>query len=126
MHTPKRGNGVRSSTHVFAYNTSRHEASRFTPFELMFSRRATFPIDLNIKKSTPEQEVLCYANMDEPDLLQLAKKRVEREEAKTNILTAQKRSIMTGSIPSPISLKMGSLFSKRTLNEEKKAKGWET
>ena len=50
----------------------------------MFSRHATLPIDLDIKKSTPKQEVLCYANMDEPDLLQLAKERVERlEEAKT-------------------------------------------
>ena len=79
-------------TCVFAYNTSCHEASRFTPFELMFSRRATLPIDLDVKKSTPEQEDLCYANMDEPDLLQLAKERVEcLEEAKTNILAAQKK-----------------------------------
>ena len=73
-------------------HTSRHEASWFIPFELMFSHRATLPIDLDIKKSTSEQEVLCYANMDEPDLLQFAKERVERlEEAKTNILAAQKK-----------------------------------
>ena len=91
MYTPKRRNGVRSSTRVFVYNTSRHEASQFTPFKLMFSRCATLPIDLDIKKSTPEQEVLCYANID--DLLQFAKERVERlEEAKTNILAAQKKT----------------------------------
>ena len=92
VHTQKKKWSSFLDTCVFAYNTSRHEASQFTPFELMFSRRATLPIDLDIKKSTPEQEVLCYANMDEPDLLQLAKERVERlEEAKTNILAAQKK-----------------------------------
>ena len=84
-HTQKRKWSSFLDTCVFAYNTSHHEASRFTPFELMFSHRATLPIDLNIKKSTTEQEVLCYANMDEPDFLQLAKKRIEHlEEAKTN------------------------------------------
>ena len=89
VHTQKKKWSSFLDTCVFAYNTSRHEASQFTPFELMFSRRATLPIDLDIKKST----VLCYANMDELDLLQLAKERVERlEEAKTNILAAQKKT----------------------------------
>ena len=32
-------------TCVFAYNTSQHESSKFTPFQLMFGRRATLPID---------------------------------------------------------------------------------
>ena len=92
VHTQKKKWSSFLDTCVFAYNTSRHEASQFTPFVLMFSRRATLPIDLDIKKLTPELEVLCYANMDEPDLLQLAKERVERlEEAKTNILAAQKK-----------------------------------
>ena len=92
VHTQKKKWSSFLDTCVFAYNTFRHEASQFTPFELMFSRRATLPIDLDIKKSTPKQEVLCYANMDEPDLLQLAKERVEHlEEAKTNILAAQKK-----------------------------------
>ena len=92
VHTEKKKWSWFLNTCVFAYNTSRHEASQFTPFELMFSCRATLPIDLDIKKSTTEQEVLCYANMDEPDLLQLAKEQVEHlEEAKTNILAAQKK-----------------------------------
>lgn len=29
-----------------AYNTARHESSKFTPFELMFSRKAILPIDI--------------------------------------------------------------------------------
>lgn len=33
-------------TCVYAYNTSVHESSRFTPYELMFGRKAILPIDL--------------------------------------------------------------------------------
>lgn len=35
---------------VYAYNTARHESSRYTPFELMFSRKAVLPIDLQTKE----------------------------------------------------------------------------
>ena len=35
-------------TCVFAYNTSRHESTCFTPFSLMFSRQATLPIDVEL------------------------------------------------------------------------------
>ena len=31
-------------TGVYAYNTSRHDSTRFTPFELMFGRQAVLPI----------------------------------------------------------------------------------
>jgi hypothetical protein len=31
---------------VFAYNTSRHEMNRFTPFFLLFGRQATLPVDV--------------------------------------------------------------------------------
>ena len=42
-------------TCVFAYNTSRHESSKFSPFELMFGRRATLPIDIELRKAGPEE-----------------------------------------------------------------------
>ena len=50
-------------TCVFAYNTSRHESSKFSPFELMFGRRATLPIDIELRKAGPEEMLkhLCYA-----------------------------------------------------------------
>lgn len=35
---------------VYAYNTARHESSQFTPFELMFSRKAVLPVDLLCEK----------------------------------------------------------------------------
>ena len=40
-------------TCVYAYNTSVHETTAFTPFELMFGRRAVLPIDLEIDKCDP-------------------------------------------------------------------------
>ena len=35
---------------VFAYNTSCQESIKFTPFELMFGRKATISIDIDINK----------------------------------------------------------------------------
>ena len=37
-------------TCVFAYNTSRHESTCFTPFEVMFGRQATLAIDNEMRK----------------------------------------------------------------------------
>ena len=34
-------------TCIYAYNTSCHESSLFTPFVLMFGRKAVLPIDLS-------------------------------------------------------------------------------
>ena len=38
-------------TCVFAYNTSRHESTHFTPFELMYGHRTIFPVDINVEKA---------------------------------------------------------------------------
>ena len=39
-------------TSIFAYNTSHHESTSYTPFELMFGRRAYLPVELNMRKTT--------------------------------------------------------------------------
>ena len=39
---------------VFAYNTSKHESSKFTPYEVMFGHRALLPIELG----TPGKSLL--------------------------------------------------------------------
>ena len=44
-------------TCVFAYNTSCHESTPFTPFILMFGRRAYLPVDINVSKSSPEENL---------------------------------------------------------------------
>ena len=80
---------------MFAYNTSRHESSKFSPFELMFGRRATLPIDIKLRKAGPEEMLkhLDAVPANEPDdFAGLQKERQKRlEEAKANILAAQEK-----------------------------------
>ena len=57
-------------TCVFAYNTSRHESSKFSPFELMFGCRATLPIDIELCKAGPEEVLRKHLDaipVNEPD-----------------------------------------------------------
>ena len=42
-------------TCVFVYNTSRHESTTFTPFEVMFERHAYLPIDVDSEKGTSDE-----------------------------------------------------------------------
>ena len=44
-------------TCLYAYNTSRHESSSFTPFQLMFARAPFLPIDINMDKMSAEEVV---------------------------------------------------------------------
>ena len=58
----------------------------------MFGCQATLPVDLEIQKSTPEEEAERYNDMEEPDMAQIEQERNLRlEEAKANILKAQKK-----------------------------------
>ena len=50
---------------VFAYNTSQHESTRFTPFEIMFGCTATLPIDIDVRKKSPEEVVQDFQAGDE-------------------------------------------------------------
>ena len=77
-------------TCVFSYNTSCHDSTRFTPFELMFGRCATLPVDLDVRPALLEEEVDCYNNLQEPDLTRLGEERAQcLQEAKANIVAAQ-------------------------------------
>ena len=77
-------------TCVFAYNTSRHESSKYTPLFLMFSRRATLPIDVNICEDSPTKKHQQYCVLDDPDLSAVFTNRQQiLEQAKMNILEAQ-------------------------------------
>ena len=48
---------------MFAYNTSRHDSSLFSPFEVMFGRKAVLPIELEYEK---DGSVLLEAYLQEP------------------------------------------------------------
>ena len=81
-------------TSVFAYNTSVQESTHYSPFELMFGRKATLPIDLDMMKNTNDEET---KNQDlhetqTMDVDRLTERRKELiEEAKLNIKEAQKK-----------------------------------
>ncbi len=50
---------------LFAYNTSRHDSSQYSPFEIMFGRKATIPIELDYEK---EGSVLLDSYLQEPSV----------------------------------------------------------
>ena len=41
-------------TCVFSYNTAQHKPTHYSPFELMFGRRALLPIDLTLNDKHPD------------------------------------------------------------------------
>lgn len=53
-------------TCVYAYNTSVHESSRFTPYELMFGRKAVLPIDLEIAEQDASDLLMDYLDQSLP------------------------------------------------------------
>jgi len=82
-------------TCVIAYNTSQHESTHFTPFELTFRRKAVLPIDLKMRKNTAEDALaLCQNDSDVPadnmDKM-MENRRNMLEKAKANIKRAQER-----------------------------------
>lgn len=85
-------------TSVFAYNTSVQESTHYSPFELMFGRKATLPIDLDMKKDTNDEETEnqdlqeTEEKITSMDVDRLTERRKELiEEAKLNIKEAQKK-----------------------------------
>ena len=50
---------------VFAYNTSQHESTRFTPFEIMVGHTATLQIDIDVRNKSPEEVLQDFQASDE-------------------------------------------------------------
>ena len=79
-------------TCIYAYNTSRHESSLFTPFELMFGRKAVLPIDLSSGSNGVGVDQVFENGGDEEALANMQDARIKRlEEAKANIVSAQQK-----------------------------------
>lgn len=77
---------------VFAYNTSRHESTKHTPFELMFGRTATLPIDINMEKKSANDFAKLPHKFDDKIHQQQQKKRNDiLVAAKKNIIAAQEK-----------------------------------
>ena len=79
-------------TSTFAYNTSRHKSSLYTPFEIMFGRKARLPIDIDVEASSASEVLECTASeyQDSVEILTMKRRKV-LEEVKLNIATAQEK-----------------------------------
>ena len=78
-------------TCVYAYNTSRHDSSKFTPFELMFGRQAVLPVDIRSDASKIE-DVNEVFECDEDAVQKMeAARKSTLEQAKKNIVAAQQK-----------------------------------
>ena len=63
-------------TCIYAYNTSVHESTSFTPFEVMFGRKAVLPIDVEMDIASP------YIN-DEAETFVSVIERLSKQRLKT-------------------------------------------
>ena len=109
-------------TSVYAYNTSRHSSTQFTPFELMFGHCATLPIDLDVRAVLPAEEASNFLAMQEPDEKQCAEKRAQRlEQAKKNIVAAQakQKAAYDKKHAKPHPFQKGQLFLKKDFTRKK-------
>ena len=74
-------------TCVYAYNTSRHDSSKFTPFELMFSRQAVLPVDIRSDASRIEAVDDVFIGCYEGTVQKIeAARKSTLEQAKQNIV----------------------------------------
>ena len=79
-------------TCTFAYNTSRHESSTYTPFQLMFDRQTILPIDIDLQKESGDELHHKYQVLNDPDIVAIQRKhQVILEDPKKHILDAQKK-----------------------------------
>ena len=88
----RRNSGVGTLTHVFAYNTSRHDSSKYTPLFLMFGCRATLAVDIDFLNDSASERCVNYHDLPDPYISTLMSERQGfLEQAKQNIAESQKK-----------------------------------
>ena len=82
-------------TCLYAYNTACHESTRYTPYELMFGRKAVLSIDIDMQQSdaaTILNEYQQHSSLSPSDINRgIAQHQQVIEAARANIAAAQKR-----------------------------------
>lgn len=78
---------------IYAYNTAVHESSLYTPFELMFGRKAILPIDIEMDNQTQDNLIAKFNEDDDSQAIHsIMKKRSDNfKRAKENIVRAQEK-----------------------------------
>ena len=116
-------------TCTFAYNTSVHESALFSPFDIMFGRKATLPIDLVMAKQDSEGKLQkCLETGGELSVSEVEKLASHRqgiiEEAKQNIKQAQeKQEVYDLKHAHPDAFKVGCQVLKKDFRRKKQANG---
>ena len=73
---------------VYAYNTSKHESTKHSPFEVMFSRKGVLPVDMINVPNCSEELQLSYS--EETSFSEHSEnRRLQLEAVKKNIIKAQ-------------------------------------
>ena len=109
---------------IYAYNTSLHESTRFTPFQLMFGRQAVLPIDINSSAST------THDVLDEVAMIDTQQHQTKIQsmlvKAKENIVQAQekqKEAYDRKHASNPAVYSVGSVVLKRDFSRKKRKGG---
>eukprot|EP00731_Ephydatia_muelleri_P006450 Em0003g698a len=109
-------------TCVYAYNTSVHESTSFSPFEVMFGRRGFMPVDIEIDKETP---IINNEATSGADIERLSEQRLKTlTMAKMLIQKAQKkqRDVYDRKHSLPNSFSIGEFVLKKDFKTKKE--GW--
>lgn len=100
---------------TFSYNTSKHESSKFTPFQVMYCRRAVLPVDLKLSCN------LNNPHIDDKEFDKVLKyNEMMLQAVKENILEAQSRQKKHSN---PEVFSTGSLVLMKDCKRKKRARG---
>jgi len=110
-------------TCVFAYNTSKHESSKYCPFSVMFGRQALLPVQI---QSPKEEDTAQHFNDNDEVIEQHFMHQTKVAQiVKENILTAQKHQKQTYDRKhyDPATCKVGTLVLRKDIKRKKRAGG---
>ncbi|XP_065890009.1 uncharacterized protein [Dysidea avara] len=110
-------------TCVFAYNTSKHESSKYCPFAVMFGRQALLPVEIQYPK---EEDIVQHLDRNDEVIEQhFIHQTKVAQIVKENILTAQKRQkqVYDRKHHNPATFKVGALVLRKDMKRKKRAGG---
>ena len=110
-------------TCVFAYNTSKHESSKYCPFAVMFGRQALLPVEIQYPK---EEDIVQHLDHNDEVIEQhFIHQTKVAQIVKENILTAQKhqKQVYDRKHHNPATFKVGALVLRKDMKRKKRAGG---